>query len=98
MSLKIKKTFNDKTLTISVSGRLDTISASEFENEINNLNFESLIIDMKELDYISSAGLRIILKLHKKLVKSGGLKLINMKEEVREVFDITGFTDFLQIE
>ena len=98
MNLKINKNFNNKTLTISLCGRLDTITAPELEGELNNLNFDALIIDMKELDYISSAGLRIILKLHKKLARSGGLKLINLKEEVREVFDITGFTDFLCIE
>ena len=53
---------------------------------------------MKNLAYISSAGLRVMLKLHKELVKKSGLKLINVKDEVREVFEITGFVDFLNIE
>ncbi len=100
MSLKIEKNFTNRKLTIIISGRLDTITAPELENELmkDSLNFDSLVIDMKNLAYISSAGLRVILKLHKELVKKGGLKLINVKDEVREVFEITGFVDFLNIE
>ncbi len=100
MSLKIEKNFTNRKLTIIISGRLDTITAPKLENELmkDSLNFDSLVIDMKNLAYISSAGLRVILKLHKELVKKSGLKLINVKDEVREVFEITGFVDFLNIE
>ena len=100
MSLKIEKNFTNRKLTIIISGCLDTITAPELENELmkDSLNFDSLVIDMKNLAYISSAGLRVILKLHKELVKKSGLKLINVKDEVREVFEITGFVDFLNIE
>ncbi len=98
MNFKIEKNMDQNNLTMNLSGRLDTISAPDFEKAISELEFESLVIDMKNLNYISSAGLRVILKLHKELVKKGGLKLKNVNDDVREVFEITGFIDFLNIE
>lgn len=99
MSLKIeKKKAENETLVLI--GRLDTITAPELESEVMAIlpNVESLVLDMEKLEYISSAGLRIILKTHKALAQKSGLKLINVSDEVREVFEITGFSDFLNID
>lgn len=96
MSLKIEKK-NEESLVLT--GRLDTMTAPELEAEISALlpTVQSLTLDMEKLDYISSAGLRVILKTQKALEKKGGLKLTNVTAAVREVFDITGFSDFLTI-
>lgn len=97
MSLKIEK---KDAQTLALAGRLDTLTAPELETEISALlpTAESLTLDMEKLDYISSAGLRVILKTQKVLEKKAGLKLVNVPETVKEVFDITGFSDFLTIE
>ena len=97
MSLKIEKKNNE---TLALSGRLDTVTAPELEAEISAAlsTAESLVLDMEKLEYISSAGLRVILKTQKALAQKAGLKLINVSDDVREVFDITGFSDFLNIE
>lgn len=99
MSLKIEKKNEDSTVLL-LSGRLDTATAPELETEISGIlpNAESLVLDMENLEYISSAGLRVILKTHKALEPKGGLKLRNVPESVKEVFDITGFSDFLAVE
>lgn len=97
MSLKIEKKNTD---TIALVGRLDTVTATELETEISAIlpTVESLVLDMEKLEYISSAGLRVILKTQKALTQKAGLKLINVSDDVREVFDITGFSNFLTIE
>ena len=99
MSLKIEKK-NTETKTLVLIGRLDTVTAPELEAEISTIlpTAESLVLDMEKLEYISSAGLRVILKTQKALTQKAGLKLINVSDDVREVFDITGFSDFLTIE
>ena len=99
MSLKIEKK-NTETKTLALVGRLDTVTAPELEAEISTIlpTAESLVLDMEKLEYISSAGLRVILKTQKALTQKAGLKLINVSDDVREVFDITGFSDFLTIE
>lgn len=81
-------------------GRLDTVTAPELEAEISAIlpTAESLVLDMEKLEYISSAGLRVILKTQKALTQKAGLKLIHVSDDVREVFEITGFSDFLTIE
>lgn len=96
MSLKIEKKTPD---TLCLVGRLDTMTAPELEAELSALlpQAESLTLDMEKLDYISSAGLRVILKTQKALEKKAGLKLTHVPEAVKEVFDITGFSDFLTI-
>ena len=96
MSLKIEKK-NEETLALT--GRLDTMTAPELETEISAMlpTTESLTLDMEKLDYISSAGLRVILKTQKALEKKAGLTLIHVPDAVMEVFDITGFSDFLSI-
>lgn len=98
MSLKIEKK-NESPVVLALSGRLDTTTAPELEAEISELLLteNALTLDLEKLEYISSAGLRVILKTQKALDGKDGLKLTNVREEVREVFDITGFSDFLTI-
>lgn len=98
--MNITKTVNDKTITLAVSGRIDTLTAVDFEKEIDSAvdQAQELILDMKELEYTSSAGLRVILKAQKMMNNKGKMKLINVSEDVREIFDITGFLDILTIE
>ena len=97
MSLKIEK---KNAETLALEGRLDTLTAPEVEAEISAMfpTVQTLTLDMEKLDYISSAGLRVILKTQKALAQKAGLKLINVSDNVREVFEITGFSDFLTIE
>lgn len=97
MSLKIEK---KNAETLALTGRLDTLTAPELEAEISAMlpTVQSLTLDMEKLDYISSAGLRVILKTQKALGKKSGLKLTHVPESVKEVFEITGFLDFLTIE
>ncbi len=99
MGLKIEKKNADIT-TLALDGRLDTVTAPELEKEISALlgSIDELILDMEKLEYVSSAGLRVILKTQKALEGKKGLCLRNVCEQVREVFDITGFSDFLRIE
>ena len=99
MSLKIEKK-NTETKTLALIGRLDTVTTPELEAEISTIlpTAESLVLDMEKLEYISSAGLRVILKTQKALTQKAGLKLIHVSDEVMEVFEITGFSDFLTIE
>lgn len=96
MSLKIDK---KNAETLALVGRLDTMTAPELEAEISAMlpTVQSLTLDMEKLYYISSAGLRVILKTQKALEKKSGLKLTHVSDEVKEVFDITGFSDFLSM-
>ena len=98
MTIEIKK--NEKELTIEVVGRLDTITAPVLENTIgeNIGGIQSLILDFKGLEYISSAGLRILLGAQKKMKDHGSMKLVGVCEEVMEVLEMTGFADILTIE
>jgi len=86
---------------ISLSGQLDTLTATDFEKEIHDIlagNTSSVILDGSELTYVSSAGLRLILTLHKGMIaKSGTFVLRNIKEDIMEIFNITGFSSFLTI-
>ena len=98
--MTINKKQNGTELTIALSGHLDTTTAPELENELkaSMLDAMSLTFDLAELEYISSAGLRVMLSAHKTMSRKGGMKIINAGEVVREVFEVTGFTDFLNIE
>ena len=98
MTIEIKK--NADELVLEITGRLDTITAPALDKTINeNLGeIKSLILDFKNLEYISSAGLRILLSTQKKLQQKGTMKLKNVREEVMEVFEITGFVDILTVE
>lgn len=97
--MKIEAKLDGGTQTFELDGRLDTTTAPELESKIGDLSgVEELIIDMKNLEYISSAGLRVILKAQKIMNEKGSMKLKNVGESIMEVFEITGFSDFLTIE
>ena len=98
MTIEIKK--NTSKTTIEVVGRLDTITAPALEKAINEsiANIENLILDFADVEYISSAGLRVLLGAQKKMQKIGSMKVINVCESVMEVFEMTGFADILVIE
>ena len=99
MSLNIEKKFSDVN-TIVLSGRLDTVTAPQLEAELEKIlsDSDALVLDMANLEYISSAGLRVILKAQKAMNTKGTMKLIHVGESIMEGFDITGFSDFLNIE
>lgn len=100
--MEIKTNISNQNLIVSLSGRLDTITSSQLEAEIDRFNledFETVTLNMRELEYISSAGLRVVLKIHKKMSKLGGkLVLVNVSSMVMEIFTMTGMADFLNIE
>lgn len=98
--MNIIKTVNDNSANLKIEGRLDTTTAPELEACVNELTQSagSLTVDCEGLEYISSAGLRVILKAQKAMSAKGGMKLIHVNEAIMEVFDITGFTDILTIE
>lgn len=98
--MEIKKNIENEKLIINLSGRLDTITAPELEKELNSSlpGPLELIFNMDELEYISSAGLRVILKAQKIMNDNGSMKVINVNESIMEVFEITGFIDILTIE
>ena len=94
-----RKTETD-VVTLTLAGRLDTATAPELETEVDACAgvVKDLVLDLKDLEYTSSAGLRVILKAQKMMNKQGSMKLIHVNEDVMEVFDITGFLDILNIE
>ena len=98
--MTITKKENGKALEIALEGRLDTMTAPELENELHTSleNADSLVLDFAKLNYMSSAGLRVLLSAHKIMSGKGGMKVTNVNEIVREVFDVTGFSDILTIE
>ena len=98
--MNISKNQNGTALEIALEGRLDTMTAPELEAELNNSlqNADSLTLDFSKLEYISSAGLRVLLSAHKAMSSKGGMKVTNVNEIVREVFEVTGFADILTIE
>ena len=98
MTIEIKR--NAEETTIKLVGRLDTTTAPALDKTINEdiAGTKNLVLDVKELEYISSAGLRVLLGAQKKMQKVGSMKVINVCEEVMEVFEMTGFADILVIE
>ena len=98
--MTIEKNLNGNSLTLNLAGRLDTTTAPELEAELNRSlsGVKDLILDFGELEYISSAGLRVILKAQKTMTAQGAMKLVHVNDSVMEVFDITGFSDILTIE
>lgn len=98
MTVNIEK--KNQTVTIKVEGRLDTTTAPSLEKTFNQEcgDAKELVLDLAKLDYISSAGLRVLLASQKKMNKQGSMKLINVCEEVMDVLEMTGFADILSIE
>lgn len=98
--MTITKTVEQKRLTLALAGRLDTVTAPGLEQELNaSLDaIDSLTLDFSNLNYISSAGLRVLLKAQKLMKEKGSMKVIGVNETIMEVFEITGFTDILTIE
>ena len=98
--MTIEKNLNGAELIVKVVGRLDTTTAPELEASLKESfeGLEKLVLDFSELDYLSSAGLRVILKAQKLMNAQGNMKVINVNDMVMEVFDITGFADILTIE
>lgn len=89
----------DTAVTLHISGRLDTTTAPDLENEVSALpdDTKELTLDMTEVNYISSAGLRVLLGAQKKMSKIGSMKLTGVCEVVMDVLEITGFADILTI-
>ena len=98
MTIEIKKSAD--VTTIELVGRLDTTTAPALDKTIGEDlgDVKNLVLDIKGLEYISSAGLRVLLGAQKKMQKLGSMKVINVREVVMEVFEMTGFADILTIE
>ena len=97
--MNLIKEVKGDTLTISVIGRLDTVTAPVLENEIRtSLDGENtLLLDMNSLEYISSAGLRVLLAAHKIMAERGGMEVSGCNDDILEIFEVTGFSDILNI-
>lgn len=98
--MNINKNLAGQTLTIAVDGRLDTLTAPELDAEIQGKldGISELVFNFQNLDYISSAGLRILLSAQKVMNKQGRMVIRNAKSEVKEIFEVTGFNDILTLE
>ena len=98
--LNIQKTLGSETATISLSGRLDTVTAPELEREIRDSldGVSELTLELGELEYISSAGLRVLLSAKKQMDRQGKMKVTNVSEAIMDIFEVTGFSDILTIE
>lgn len=98
--MQINYTKETSKLIIAPEGRIDTLSAPEFEKKVGEIidGVSELVLDMAKVEYVSSAGLRVILKIQKLMLRQGKMKLTNVNESVMEVFEITGFSDILCIE
>lgn len=99
--MKVTKIVNDDNITLQVSERVDTTTAPQLQYEIDKVTDETnkLVLDFKELIYVSSAGLRVLLSAHKTMLKKeGSLVITNVSEDILEIFEVTGFSDILTIE
>ena len=98
--MNIEKKLEQSELTIALEGRLDTVTAPDLETELRASvdGVTKLVFDLKKLDYISSAGLRVFLSAQKIMNSQGEMKVVNVKPEIMEIFEVTGFVDILDIE
>ena len=96
----INKELKGTELTIALEGRLDTTTAPQLESELNETidKLTKLVIDMEKLSYISSAGLRVLLKAQKIMNKQGSMLIKNVNQEIKDIFEVTGFNEILNIE
>ena len=98
--MNIVKTQENDKLVVALEGRLDTVTAPQLEGELRSAvtGVSELIFDLDALDYVSSAGLRVLLSAQKVMNKQGTMTIRNVKPEIMEIFEVTGFTDILNIE
>lgn len=98
--LNINKETNGSNLSFALEGRLDTTTAPDLEKELNESieGVTELVMDLGKLEYISSAGLRVLLSAQKTMNKQGSMVVRNVSEDVKEIFDVTGFSDILTVE
>ena len=98
--MEIKKNLEGEKLTVAISGRLDTITAPELDEELKASldGVSELVIDFTETEYISSAGLRVLLSAQKTMNKQGSMTVTGVNDIIMEIFEVTGFTDILTIE
>lgn len=98
--MQICKKMADNILHVSIAGKIDTLTAPALDRELQEdcAAAQQLVLDFSQVDYISSAGLRILLRLHKRMVERQGMRIVSPNETVLEVFSITGFVDLFTIE
>lgn len=97
--MTINKNLDGEKLTVAIEGRLDTSTAPELEKELSDLSgVTELVLDFAKLEYVSSAGLRVLLASQKAMNAQGKMLIKNVNETIMEVFEITGFADILTIE
>ena len=98
--MNIQKKKEGSALTVALEGRLDTVTAPQLEGELRSAvdGVTELIFDLSALEYISSAGLRVLLSAQKVMNRQGSMSIRNVSAEIMEIFDVTGFTDILNIE
>ena len=100
--MEINKAISNQNVIITLKGRLDTMTARQLDDEAKSIDFdevETVTLNLKDLEYISSSGLRVILALYKNLKSKGGnLKIVNVSNTIMELFSMTGMSDYLDIE
>jgi len=98
--MEIIKNMQDQCTSLSLVGRLDTITAPELERELKDVlpDARELVLDFAGLEYISSAGLRVLLSAQKIMAKQGEMRLVNVNETIMEIFEVTGFSEILTIQ
>ena len=100
--MEINKAISNQNVIITLKGRLDTMTAPQLDDEVKDIDFdevETVTLNLKNLEYISSSGLRVILALYKSLKSKGGnLKIVNVSNTIMELFSMTGMADYLDIE
>ena len=98
--MTITHTKNGSEMTVTLEGRLDTTTAPELEADLKNEmeGLTALVFDFEKLDYISSAGLRVLLSAQKVMNKQGSMKIVHVSDVIMEIFEVTGFTGILTIE
>ena len=100
--MEMNKAISNQNVIITLKGRLDTMTAPQFDDEVKSIDFdevETVTLNLKDLEYISSSGLRVVLALYKNLKSKGGnLKIVNVSNTIMELFSMTGMADYLDIE